>query len=268
VAFDLGTSNLGIGVVDLVGIDELGRGCMYLHEGVRRELQARGAKYATTSKITGPDRVTDDDLRRMLELRVAIVKAIDASKPDVVAYEAYRVYDDKTGPMLRKLAQGLLDLFRWGPAGARPEGVTEATLVLNAASSRGFVPALAVLLDDLYKTLDAASDVRGRGDASKVLVVQGIVLSVAADRGIPVRAFLPSDLKERFHPRDASGKLTKSSSKRDHKKKTEAGVRACLVGLDDVLRQSGINGYQVEHVSDALGHAILGCEAFAKEKNQ
>lgn len=251
VGFDLGTANLGIGIVDRELLDN-----------GKHRLIAKGARYVTTSRDFRTKRVTDDDLQRALKLSSAIASAIDASQPTCVAYEAYTVFDDPLSPKLRAFGAEIVELFDWASAGSRPESVNAGILIAQAAGKPGFVGKLSTLLDALLTTLDSASQVRGRGSAAKVMAIAGAVIAMSAQRNLPVFAALPADLKERFHARDSVGNHVKASSGKNHKSLTEDGVRREVLDVEEILRNAHITTTQGEHVFDALGHAVIGCEKF------
>jgi Holliday junction resolvasome RuvABC endonuclease subunit len=233
LAFDLGLANFAAGAIES---DDAGI------------LHCRGVRLIRTAKDRGSGhervRAAMDDARRALEIADNVEQMIVGFKPDVIGYESYQVYDDATIDDLRAQCQRLLAVLGWTGRGLAP-GVL-AALVTSPGTLVSVLQAISGLLESAVRT-------RGRGDAAKVLLVQGVVIAAAHRHNIPHYAFLPTDLR-----RHLLGRV--NGTKED----VENAVRAKVQGFDTACADKKIAKSNVNHVADAVGHATLTLETFKK----
>lgn len=231
VGFDLGTRNFGWFVVQKSDPEPA-------WPSPYRAI-AGGVVHTAPDKSFG--RRTWDDLRRLRELHNAITGIINEHQPAVIGFESYAVFDDKNNADLQEHAKALVAMF----AGTAKAGLSKDQLA--TALSGSMFDALLKNIGALSQVVKHVKETRGRGDAAKVLAVQGLVCGIAFQRGLSVLPFTPTDLKKR-----ATGRS--SGSKED----VAEGLRKIIMGLDATL-ESTAQGHR-NHAHDAAGHAIMALD--------
>lgn len=191
-------------------------------------------------------RVAEDDARRLLEVRAEIVGSLERNAPPIVAYEEYRVYDDRTADSLREGASLLLAGLGWIGEGYGQGGFTVGQL-LAVAREQG--ASLVEGCSRISEALKAASRTAGRGSAAKVLMVQGLVVAECSRLGILSVPFSPTDRCVRMIGRERASKNDIIDA-----------VRAQTTGFDEAVRAKGYSAGAVNHLADAVAHALLGVD--------
>jgi len=227
VGFDLGTRNFGWFVLERAEGD------------LPFTAVAGGVVHTQADKSFG--RKTWDDLRRLREIHNFIDQCLTQHAPEIIGFESYAVFDDNNAEDLKDQARELVGMFAGGAkAGFSPEQ-------FKAALATNMFDRLLTLTGKMATTLGSMRATRGRGNAAKVLSVQGVVCATAFSRGLPVMPFTPADLKRR-------ATNTNSASK----EAVAVGLRRIVNEIGDAL-QSTPGGMQ-NHAYDAAGHAVLALE--------
>lgn len=232
IGFDLGTANLGWAVIET--LDD--------GQGRVSGLTAKAAGVIHTHPDASYGRKTHDDLRRLREIHYACVALVKQHAPSVIGYESYAVFDAKENDDLREASRKMVGIFgNASKASMSPEQ-------LRAALTGELFGKLLEQVSKMHDILQKMSATRGRGDAAKVLAVQGIISGIAFERHLGLRPFTPADLKRRAVGRTAATKEAVAD-------------RLCsmISGLEAAVSASTAPTHR-SHAYDAAGHAMLALE--------
>lgn len=232
VGFDLGTANFGWAVVR--------RDIPDPNVGATLRLVAAGVVHTHADVTFG--RKSNDDVRRLHEISLAVRRILTEHSPGLVGFENYVVFDDANIETLKESARRVVGIFGGvTKAAPSPEQLAAA---LTSATIFGNLMGAVVEMGESLKLMRAT---RGKGAAAKVLSVQGLVCQAAFDRNLPVLPFTPADLKRR-----ATG--GKAASKED----VMRGLASFVSGFDAGLAY--LAPTHRNHAADAVGHAVLALE--------
>ena len=211
------------------GFASTGIGAVEYVDGVYR---SRGVMLSVTEPAKGKGhtklRTTWDDERRVRLHWTAVTEAIAKLKPDVIGVEAYTIYEPKGAEDLRNTAR----------AAAR------------ALQSPGLFGG------DLAASLNAAVEASehrgiGLGQAAKTVLVYGVVLGAAYTVNCPVFIFHPFDIKQRIAKKRGASK-----------DEVGAAIYQLVQGSQAHVEAKVRARTKHEHVTDALGHAVLALQEY------
>lgn len=198
----------------------------------------RTAKDGALARSEG---VLADDLRRVRAIASGVEERVWFYTPDVIAVEAYVVFDDAAAEEATRAARDLTSFLA---------GV-EATEQLRAVLDQGLGPEVLQRVRALEHAVKRRSSVRGRGAAAKTLGTYHAVVGAAARVGARLDVRYPQQLKRALLGRAAGTKAD-----------IERAVRAHLGDqLDLVLERRGVPPSERTHAYDACGHGLASLKA-------
>lgn len=216
----------------------------------------RGLRYVETQKDAKAASVFADDARRIHEIYDQVCELMARVKPDVVAMEGYAVYDTKAQDDMRDASRRLLATL--GFTGADRRGALRSGEELGkAAASARFMADMTDSATGLWNAIQAIGNTAGRGNAAKVLEVQGACLAVCWQTQTPHLLQTPGQIRTFLGCKPRASKLD-----------VHAAVLARLPNLDELAAARGIPAGKREHVTDAAAHALLGLNTWHRRHRQ
>ena len=238
---DLGTASYGAGLV--AGDPDIGVRCLAL-------------SYIETSPVKTPGiTANESDRLRRRAIYDKLLTAVRTTKPDEIVYEIYTVRDAAWIDGLLKSSREVLRAFEIGkgdPRGLFGRLADLGVALRDAQWREGLINALA----GMSKASTLAGNTRGRGKATEVLAVQGIVEAIGFAESVSLCGHQPGVRQQRL--------LGQAKGSKDD---IIAAVRAGLPGYEDCLaKRIKLTVDEIRnmppttaenHMADAVAHAWI-----------
>jgi len=219
-------------------------------------LHCGGVRLSHTENDKGKShsRLTTDILRRVRAHSDAFSQAIKDARPNVIGIESYQIFDDRNVTGLYTSARRLLSLFGLAGSGQVPAVQSAEELVSVFQAPGDTFARFITCLVDIQKAIKNEGSFmggRGRGAASKTMLVYGAAMCAGFNANLPVFVHSPTELKVGVCKK-------KSASKQD----VADALNRLIPNLEEKVTASIRAKGKHEHVYDAVGHGLLALRVY------